>query len=170
MRLPTETLEKLAIDRRLGELTEDAAALYDAYLAQNPDDASAITTIDQTVDLVRAALDDGPFEPVLPLPLPGFFRAARRANAARRIRDGLTGFAVAASLALFAWLGTGVSPVGSTNSATGGIAQSRTGSAETSKPGFWSLSSLKVDRVPPRSDGQSSIEWTGPITKPNIGA
>jgi anti-sigma factor RsiW len=56
-----DLLEKLLIDRHLGELPPDAAALLDEYLALRPEAAANAGRIGATLDLARDAL--GSLEP-----------------------------------------------------------------------------------------------------------
>jgi hypothetical protein len=51
-----ETLERLMIDRELGGLSDDAAALLDAWLADHPDVAPAAESLYDVIALARRAL------------------------------------------------------------------------------------------------------------------
>jgi|CXWL01.1.fsa_nt_gi anti-sigma factor RsiW len=51
-----DTLEKLMIDRRLGELPPESATLLDAYLEMSPADQSTARTIDETINLMKEAV------------------------------------------------------------------------------------------------------------------
>ena len=60
-----EILENLLIDRALGQLSPDVAALLDDYLAHNPAAAELATTLDDTVALASNILKPLP-HPIKP--------------------------------------------------------------------------------------------------------
>ncbi|MCK6482533.1 MAG: hypothetical protein HUU22_19065 [Phycisphaerae bacterium] len=79
-----ETLERLLLDRSLGALSTDAAALLDAYLARDADAVGRAAALVSTVDLARRALADGASGGALP-PFPAA-RLRREAVVFRRWR------------------------------------------------------------------------------------
>jgi len=52
-----ERIERLAMDEALGELTEDAAALFHAWLAEHPQAKEWVGGIQSTCDKVRTAVE-----------------------------------------------------------------------------------------------------------------
>ena len=56
MAIDPEILERLLIDRALGELSPDAEALLDDYLAREPEASEEAEEIARTADLARRAL------------------------------------------------------------------------------------------------------------------
>ncbi len=52
-----EIVERLAIDRALGELNEDAAALFDMYLAEHPEAQERARRMSDTCTQTRRAID-----------------------------------------------------------------------------------------------------------------
>ncbi len=52
-----ERIERLAIDRRLGELNEDAAVLFDTYLAEHHEARSWARSMSDTCAKARQAID-----------------------------------------------------------------------------------------------------------------
>jgi len=68
-----EILNRLLIDRSLGALAPDVAALLEAYLEREPADSEAAAEIEEAVRLARKALEGGPavqLPPLKMLPLP----------------------------------------------------------------------------------------------------
>ena len=68
-----EILNRLLIDRSLGALAPDVAALLEAYLEREPADSEAAAEIEESVRLARKALEGGPavqLPPLKMLPLP----------------------------------------------------------------------------------------------------
>jgi anti-sigma factor RsiW len=51
-----DALEKLMIDRRLGELNAECSDLLDAYLEVSPADGHMARTMNQTIDLAKSAI------------------------------------------------------------------------------------------------------------------
>lgn len=172
MTLSNEQLERMAIDRRLGELSEEAALLLDAYCAQNPDAAGILVEINESLSLAGAALStSNEMEEDDPLPAPKFLLAAEEPLKFRRIMDGLAGFSIAAAIAIMAWIGFGVSSTAPGQSQPEIVAEVPAQDAETSSTGFWSLSALRQDLSNPGTTTHSpTFKWTGPITRPKIGA
>lgn len=172
MTLSNEQLERMAIDRRLGELSEEAALLLDAYCAQNPDVASMLVEINETLSLAGAAFTNSDeIEEYDPLPAPKFLHAAGQPLKFRRITDGLVGFSIAAAIAIMAWIGFGVSSTAPGQSQPEIVAEAPAQDAESTSTGFWSLSALRQDLSKPRTSNHSqAFKWTGPITRPKIGA
>ena len=99
-----ETLERLIMDRALGTLEGDVAALLDACLEADPQAAERARQARETVDLARRALG-GPSAAEVPPPAYPRLRI-RAAERARRRRGFLKqGAALAATLVLGAALG-----------------------------------------------------------------
>lgn len=172
MTLTNEQLERMAIDRRLGELSEEAALLLDAYCADNANAARVLVEINETLSLAGAALTTSDeFVENDPLPAPKFLHAAGEPLKFRRIMDGLAGFSIAAAIAIMAWIGFGVSSTAPGQSQPEIVAEAPAQDAESSSTGFWSLSALRQDLSKPGTSTHSpTFKWTGPITRPKIGA
>jgi hypothetical protein len=163
-----ETLERLLIDRHLGELPSDASDLLDAYVAQNPSAAAAQARVQLALDLARRAMQPAHDErtPALPplsrKPLP-------------RVRPGKPHFrawarqaALAAAIILAFMLGTRlnsplmptITPHGTTELVT---AEHSRGPAPTD--GFWTLSGR--DRAASRmAPNRPHVDWPAPFTPP----
>ena len=52
-----EIIERLAMDRTLGELTEDAAALFETYLGEHPEIQEWAGQMAQTCELTRETIN-----------------------------------------------------------------------------------------------------------------
>jgi anti-sigma factor RsiW len=52
-----ERIERLAMDRSLGELNEDAAVLFDTYLAEHPEVQALAQSMSETCAQTRRAID-----------------------------------------------------------------------------------------------------------------
>lgn len=107
MPMNPETLERLLLDRSLGVLSPDAAALLDAYLARDPDAFRRAAALDATVDLARQAMaDDAPAGQLPPFPAE---RLQRTAVAFRRWRIIGRAAALAACIVLGVLIGLSLS-------------------------------------------------------------
>lgn len=164
-----ETLDRLLLDRALGALTPDAAALLDAFLREHPEQLAAARRLDATTDLARKALA-APL--TLDAKLPAFPRerieaAQRRSHAAGWARGGL---AMAAALLLgfsAAWILL-PRPPQSPPQIVDSTPRPRASTAPP--PGMWSVERLR-DRV---QQGRTNVvparlTWTRPGRRPVFG-
>ncbi|TWT44619.1 hypothetical protein RAS1_10340 [Phycisphaerae bacterium RAS1] len=87
-----ETLERLILDRALGALDADVAALLDAHLRDNPAAAAEAAAIERTMARVRAATRTNPPINVPPFPLSQAAAVRQRARVIR-ISGWFTGLA-----------------------------------------------------------------------------
>lgn len=154
------TLERLIIDRELGELSADSSALLDAYLASGSTDSPVEQEIASTIDRVRTALiaPTAPRLVTLP-PLRAMKTPQRRAAALQRL-------AVAAAIVLAFFAGTRSGSIitpedESTTSVT--VAQSDPGAS-----GFWSLDRLRRTQTVLTNQSRM-LNWVSPMTLPQPG-
>lgn len=154
------TLDRLLIDRELGELNADTSALLDAFLVMGGSSGTAETDIPFTLRHLRAALAAPP--PTQPATLPPLRIATppiRRSTGSRRL-------AMAAAIGLAFFAGTRTASIPSPNS---NVRPSV--ALANSKPagvGFWSLDRLR--RVMPSVAAQPrSLNWTSPRSLPQPG-
>lgn len=166
--MDARTIERLLIDRKLGELSPEAGELLDAHLALRPDLADLAESVDTTIDSARLALrrEKAGFVEAMPprSKRPGpLFRPPRL-----RDKAWLRHLAVAAAVALAFLLGnsSGVrweAPARPHRVMTGRLP------SEKDRSGFWSLRRLR--EAQPRSPTRSrqKVEWTTPLGRPRIG-
>jgi hypothetical protein len=164
-----ETLERLLIDRRLGELTDDAEALLDEVLRLTPDAALVAERVDATLHLAGRALRtiDSPATPLPPLDSQALAIAAGRSG----ISTPLPGrFAIAAALILTFWLGGRMSStIPSSDSDRESLRQIAKG-IDASPVNVWSLGQLAARSAQARLPNSTNIQWTSPIARPQLGA
>lgn len=172
MSLDNQTLERLVIDRAMGELSGDMAALLDSYLEADQEQLMASRSIMATVADARSSLtrsEDAVTE-ALPPPLFGRF-SPRISRVTSAVRGGFVGFAAAAAIALALWLGYGPTPQAKQMELSRQtMMASDAHDAQRGVAGFWSVSDLHRGFSAKRSTENRKIEWTGPITRPKIGA
>jgi anti-sigma factor RsiW len=165
-------LERLLIDRRLGELSPDAASLLDAYLQMNPDARAIEAEVTATIDAAQRVLKDE--RPAQDWPMPTLSMPSATGM------SGSTPFpwpawqwyrrlAVAAAIGLAFFLGSrlapGPTPVLVEN-------RPRTNAVVTQeKPteGFWSLRRLQKNVPPASGKDRQHVTWPAPFSKPRIG-
>jgi anti-sigma factor RsiW len=131
-----DTLEKLLLDRALGELSPEAEELLAAWCAEHPADAVAADALAATVALAREATAD--HAPAPALPRPTWHRAAWRPLPAEILR-------LAACLALglsLGWFALPRPPVAAeTVAAPGLVTVAAVDTAPRPSPSaFWSIS------------------------------
>ncbi|HVP11498.1 MAG TPA: hypothetical protein VMV94_09965 [Phycisphaerae bacterium] len=160
-----ETLQRLLIDRHLGELPPDVTELVDAYAAMNATAAEARSSIQETLDLARRAS-----APTCMENLPALPPLTRRPS----LRTGLTGShfgtwtraaVLAATIVLTFLLGTRFSPSISPQANQGGIsglAATELGRSQASGNSFWALSAREKTKSHLVGSGQH-IDWPAPF-------
>ena len=166
-----ETLERLLIDRTLGELPTETTELLEEYLRLRPDRGVIEARVSETVRLARLALRAE--EPVEGTALPPLSPRVREEASPRRTHVGRwrRHLAVAAGLLLAFFLGSSLtSPDASRDTlpvahgTTGGSHHTAVHSSE-----FWSLSRLQADRASRTATRTQRIKWIGPLTPSRIG-
>lgn len=164
-----ETLEKLLIDRQLGELSPEAVELLDAYVQDDPSAPQLAVEIDDAVLLARRSMS-GPAAAAAALPP---FPAARVAAALRTSdRPGglrlIRPIAMAAAIGLAFLLGTksADAPRPSLPS-TGTIASAH--EQRSDRADFWSLDRLFSEQAARKRNGKQNIKWTTPMSWPVTG-
>lgn len=153
-------LERLLIDRELGELNADTSALLDAFLLMSGSSGTLETDIPATLRQLRAALAAPPAaQPTTLPPLRIATPTIWRLTGIRRLA-----MAAAMVLAFFAGMRTASIP-----SPNGNVRPSV--DLANSKPavaGFWSLDRLR--RVMPSVAAQPrTLNWTSPRSLPQPG-
>jgi hypothetical protein len=172
MSLDSETLERLVIDRELGELSGDAAALLESYLAQRPVQGAGLRSIEETVRVARELLLPVGNAETEALPKPRFMRATpARLRFGDALRGGIVGFAAAAAIALAVWMGFAPTRISLPQQVSQQMIVSNV-HHETAQEsgGFWNVNDLRRGLASRPSGDTNKIEWTGPITRPKIGA
>ncbi|MBI5762287.1 MAG: hypothetical protein HZA51_02045 [Planctomycetes bacterium] len=160
----TESLERLLIDRHLGELSDDAECLLDEFISNSPEAQAAAVAISATLRTAARAMsvhpnESAPLPPLASLPAdlpPLVFRT----SLARR-------FAVAAAIVLSFWLGGRLhAPLPRINSdAIPPITQISDASPEN----VWSLRHHSSRPGSNRNSVATHIQWTSPVAKPLLG-
>lgn len=168
--MDANVIERLLIDRSLGELSPDVEALLQAHLDSHPGDARLAKEIGDTIARAREALRGAGTEATIALPPAPFagadFAEGRRASWrawARRL-------SAAALIALAFWLGgrgTPAVPQPGPNGEGNAFHEQRAPRAPAS--GFWSATRLRESVAGRRSAHPVRIKWPGPMTRPRIG-
>lgn len=169
-----ETLERLLIDRSLGALSADAAALLDAYLRDNPAAARTATAFDETAGLIRQSLPAAPAASLPPFPRARLHDAHRNAARWRIVRSAL---ALAACVVLGFSLGS--RPLG------GPVKRENTGPAvasvlprdgrasdrvnESAESDFWSAQRMRVRFTSDSRAASRRVVWNSPVARPSLG-
>ncbi|MEK6643038.1 MAG: hypothetical protein AABZ08_03955 [Planctomycetota bacterium] len=164
-----ETLERLLIDRRLGELTEDTEALLKEVLRLAPDTAPIAERIDATLELASRALRaaKSPAAPLPPLNSQSLAIAAKRPISSTALPGR---FAIAAALILTFWLGGRMSSPTSISVSDRTPQLQITKAIDASPVNVWSLGQLAARSVQTRTSDSANIQWTSPIARPQLGA
>lgn len=165
-----ETLERLLIDRKLGELPTETTELLEAYLRLQPDRGVLEARVGETVRLAHLAL--GAREPTTGAALPPLSARVRAGASSRRTYVGRwrRHLAVAAGLLLAFFLGSSLTSPDAMHSRTP-MAQSVRGPHRTAirSSEFWSLSRLQADRASRTATRTQRVKWIGPLTPSRIG-
>lgn len=188
-----ETMERLLMDRALGALSPDVAALLEAHLRQEPAAAARAAQYEQVTDATRRAFsaasvtrgelrggaDPAASSPARAAPPPFPARQIRRVLARRRRWIRLAHAAsLAACLALGVWLGwswtetPAAAPVAPDPAALAAEQAFQAQLAQTEPPpgraGFWSLERLYRPSRERRPAPSYYLEWDSPIEKPKL--
>jgi hypothetical protein len=167
--MDADAMERLLIDKRLGELPPDTEELLLAYLQLAPSAEAAVAEIDDVIRLASKAIQHGPLTRPHDLPPLSISEAVRREHPSRaegffgRIRP----VAMVAALALAFLLGMRLSSVPSTPSL-----QISPPMAMNAKPAesadFWSVEKYVANRSG-RPSKIGHVEWRSPLVWPQMG-
>ena len=181
--MDNETMERLLIDRRLGELPPDTRCLLDAYLQVSPADAAAIAEINAVIDLAAQALLPKTTLTADELPPLGLSAPQVEESPGRPLSLKPQAFwprplALAASILLAFFLGTRwVQPpdapmerdVQITDALSPASLNPQASSLDNTD--FWSVARYaptRGDRAPSQP-AASHVEWTSPLVWPLVG-
>lgn len=164
-------LERLLIDRKLGELPPEAEALLEDYLQLNPEHRILAEGVERTLDAAGAVLGravDGRNWPLPPQPLlttglaaPGPWRIAILTWSRRA--------AVAAAIGLAFLLGNLTRSEPSSILALNKPRAVLPAHLATEADGFWSLRRLQQNTGAAVEVERQRIEWSAPVGIPKIG-
>ncbi len=172
--LNTETIERLLIDRQLGELSEDSSALLDAYLRTAPGMAAGENELARILQLAGHALrTTGSASDSLSLPgldLPRMRQAMTRPRPPRWLSRFSPLLAAAAIMSAF-FLG-GRFPVG-----RDGILLPAKDRSPSTPPavaagpdeGIWSVGRYEPSRAGRSRASTQLLRWTSPLLSPVFG-
>ncbi len=163
-----ETLERLLIDRHLGELSEDAGALLAAYLTLSPDHARQAEGMADVLTTARRALRPDVGVGLLEMP-PLSRRLLRPASRAwTRPRVWFRASAIAAALAIAFLMGGRLEQrAGAPSLVQSGVLRPTPAPHESA--GFWSLRRWKEEHPRRPAQGKRQVEWLTPLGRPKIG-
>ena len=160
-----DTLEKLMIDRRMGELRPESATLLDAYLDMSPADQATARSIDETINLMKEAV--GPIQrDSLAMP-PLVAPCATIIKHPSTLRIWAPRLAVAAAIALAFVLGDSrdwIVPQHQAEKSSQYLMADRDSSSQHS---IWSIDRLRSKPVS-ESHGKN-ISWTSTAAWPQLG-
>ncbi len=173
-----KVLERLVIDREVGELSADASRLLEAYLEVSTEHADLAKSVPATIALARRAVGSGQVPAVEAMPpLSSRAAAGRQAgsapyrsvmNAAPGPRAWPRGLTVAAAILVAFFLGSRAGPESEPAGLTGGQITRR--STETRDAGgFWSYNRLQESRAGRPAGSIPRIKWTTPLGPPRVG-
>lgn len=173
-----KTMERLLIDRRLGELSPDTQRLLEAYLQTSPVDAATTEEIDSIIDLAAQAMRPGSALSPEELPLLSL-SAPQTTSLKSQIRRGgpqvswLRPLALAAAVLLAFYLGTRTTPRSSAPSDRAGVIARVIPYSPGETGEFWSVAKYAADRARLQTSDRRSavadtarIEWTSPLVWP----
>lgn len=170
--MDAETMERLLIDNRLGELSPDTEQLLEAYLHVTPGADAILAEIDSVIDLADRALRADPPAAAEALPPLSIEDALRRVRAPQPYdRTGWARpFALAASIILAFLLGTRWTSAPSVPSPgrIDGVARS-SHAASPDGAEFWSVAKYVSDRAAARPSAAARVEWSSPLVFPQLG-
>jgi anti-sigma factor RsiW len=172
-----EMLDPLLLDRTLGELSPEVAALLDAHLAQNPEAARRAVELADTLQLARAATVTPTGSPPRPLDRERLLRAQRRQLFPRRRSEV---FRLAACLALglgLGWLARTPSPRTIVAAAAPrplpiiSVPTTRPIAAQTER--FWSVARLVAEEraqsaTESHGDNRFELHWNSSAKQPRM--
>jgi anti-sigma factor RsiW len=163
-----DTLERLMMDRALGELEPDIGELLDAHLKNDPQAANEVREITETLLLAKRAFTRAS-EPALPAPIfdHRILAFPNRPPAARRVLYRISG--MAACVATGAFLGILLARQSVLPSApktpSEAVAPAIMASSE---PGFWSARRLRLGQATLPMAANARVVWKSPVRIPEI--
>jgi hypothetical protein len=164
----TETLERLLMDRALGELPEDSAKLLESYLALRPEHARLAIEIEEMIVQARRVLRPETQRKTEPLPPRRIVRSPR-GSTALPIHTWARRLAVAAAIGVSFYLGTWYEPKPRLDGPETSQRMGRKDRLASGRPSnFWAVETWRrVDRPmgPPRSP---RFEWSSPVSRPIV--
>ncbi|HOB76342.1 MAG TPA: hypothetical protein PKG54_17665 [Phycisphaerae bacterium] len=174
--MDSTTLERLLMDRALGQLSPDTEALLAAWLAEHPAARTLGEEIELTVAAARNTLTAGPAIPVPSFPAAEIVRRAGRSWSMWRMAG------KAASLAACVLLGIGLHALWNSeasphaphieplqlveNSAPAPLPPVAAPSPES---GFWSANRLREQVRQRRPERGTRVIWDSPLSMPRLG-
>jgi hypothetical protein len=162
-------LERLLIDRALGGLAPDVAALLEAYLDKDPGPAGLRREIDETVRLAGSAL---PRPPLRALPPPKFVAFPRRSRAAahpwRQWWPVELAAVFVAGLMFGLWSSRPPLPPASRPDPGQTIALQMPAGSESGTASFWSTARVAELQSKSPAPTPSRIAWLSPVRKPQL--
>ena len=162
-------MERLLVDRALGGLSSDVTALLDAYLENEPAQASLRREIDDTVRLAGRAL---PRPPSVSLPPPKFIAFPQMPLAKPFHRSRWWPAELAAVFVLGLALGLMAlrpsQPLVSGPESPGLETARRSPAPQSTPSAFWSMARLGDLELKASASPPPRISWTSPVRKPQL--
>jgi hypothetical protein len=173
-----KVLERLLIDREVGELSADASRLLEAYLEVSTEHADLAKSVPATIALARRAVGSGQVPPAETMPpLTNRVVAGRRGESLpTRLTKGAApwprawprGLAVAAAILVAFFLGSRAGPQpGPAGLTSRHITRLSTETRDAG--GFWSYNRLQESRAGRPAGSIPRIKWTTPLGPPRVG-
>ena len=165
-----EVIERLLLDRALGQLPVDAATLLDAYLAQNQDAAQATRAFEPAVGLARKVLVTQAAVAMPPFPAARISSATQRRLRFRVIKN-------VGALAALWLLGVGVGTRWSVSPDTTNfrqpehtipIVETHLASQRSTGDDFWSAARLYQTACNAKHAETAKIVWNSPLENPKL--
>lgn len=166
--MDAETVDRLLIDRALGELPPDTAALLAAFLEKSPEYQKLAADTELTMHAARLALASSPSAKLPPLkclpvpqqPVPKVFELRPALNGAWKLAACFLAGCVIGPLL--------VSPSRRAGDSRPVPIQTAAASISSEEPGFWSASLVHHSPVPSRMGASRQLIWQSPVQKPLI--
>lgn len=158
-----EVLERLLMDRALGALTPDVAAVLDAYVAMDAAAAARAREFDAAALAARQVLGPAMAE-VPPFPAVRLARIDRTRRQLVLIRN-VAGLAAAIVLGVVvgAWGFKPVAPF-----AGPGVVQATSRTVAAESGGFWSRERWLAAAQAARPSGHAALIWESPVERPRL--
>jgi anti-sigma factor RsiW len=166
-----EALDRLLIDRAVGELPPDTSALLEAYLQTDPDASKQAVQLEKTMRLAKKALTPSP-EPALPVP--AFNRPLRVVEDKSAPVRLLPQWAYGMAACFISGLAVGWfmihPPAKPSPRETFVAARVAPLAAAPAESGFWSVSRLSRlnSTAVATTSPQHQLIWTSPVKKPQL--
>lgn len=163
-----EALERLVIDRQVGELSADAGHLLDAYLNLSPPEAESARELESMIQSASAALKAVPRGDLAPMPALDAKRIEQVKGQTLQVPRWTRPAAIAAVVALAFFLGSRVGPRQNFEAGTQFAAIPM---APQSHPEIdvWSVSAYENRSRTSQSENRQTVVWSSPLSRPRIG-